>query len=66
MPTDKYNSIMAKATGLISSPFKVVWSQDASFHKLQWLHNACIMVLTKPTFVLPLHPIPGEDMRRIW
>ena len=35
MPLDKCNSIMAKATGLISSLFNITLSQDMPFRQLQ-------------------------------
>jgi len=42
MPSDKHNSIMAKATGLISSLFNIPSSGAATFHppqQLQCLHH---------------------------
>jgi len=51
MPSDKCNSITAKAIGLISSLFNVTSSQDVPFANC-CSFNAHIMVLPKLTFVL--------------
>jgi len=54
-PSDKRNSIMAIATGLISSLFNVTSSGDVPFcqlQQLQWFSSS--MVLPKITLVFPL------------
>jgi len=38
MPSDKHNSIMAKATGLISSLFNIASFEDVPFFQPQQLH----------------------------
>ena len=62
MPSDKRNSITAKAMGLISSLFNVASSRDVPFHQ----SNAHIVVLQKLTFFLLysfLHYRVGDDFQ---
>jgi len=57
MPSGKRNSIMAKATGLISSLFNVALSGDLSFRQpqqLQCLHHGS----TEAYLCSPLSSIP--------
>ena len=66
MPSDKRNSIIAIATGLISSLFNVALSQEVPSCQPQQLQSsAYIMVLPKLTFVLlcilPYHV--GDDLQ---
>jgi len=44
MPSDKRNSIMAIATGLISSLFNVTSSGDVPFHRSSSSSNASIEI----------------------
>ena len=57
MPSDKRNSIMAIATGLISSLFNVTLSQDVPFCQLQQLqcshHVFTINYLCSPLYSIP-------------
>jgi len=57
MPTDKHNSITAKAIGLISSLFNVASSRDVPFHQplqLQCSYGGS----TKAYLCSPLFSIP--------
>jgi len=70
MCSDKCNSIMAIATGLISSLFNVALSGDVPFANYSSSSIACIMVLPKLTFVLVCIPsfLPyrvGDDLRYV-
>ena len=54
MPLDKHNSemAMAMATGLISSPFNVILSQNVPFREpkmLQCIHHGAIFVFLIPS-----------------
>ena len=65
MPSDKCDSIMAKATGLISSLFNVASSQNVPFYRpqqqLQCLHHGSTKVnLCSP---LSLHYRVGDDLQ---
>ena len=58
MHSDKYNSVMAIARGLISSLFNVALSRDVPFHQpqqLQCLHNGSIKAhLCSPLYSISL------------
>ena len=57
MPSDKRNSITAKATGLISSLFNVASARDVPFRQLQQLqcicHGATFVLLKDPLYLFP-------------
>ena len=54
MPSNKRNSIMAIATGLISSLFNVASSRDVPFRQPQCSHHG----FTKNYLCSPLYSIP--------
>ena len=61
MVSNKRNSIMATATGLISSLFNVALSGDVPFANRSSF-NACIMFLPRLTFVIhSLFPYRIDD-----
>ena len=66
MPLDKHNSIMAKATGLISSLLNFTLSSDVSFcqpQQFQCLHHGSIEAYV-PLFSFALHAFyVGDNLR---
>ena len=63
MPSEKHNSILAKATGLISSLFNVALSQGMSFCQLQQFrclhHGSAKGYLCSPLCSIPFSTIYG-------
>ena len=51
MPSDKHNSITARATGLTFSPFDVALTQEVPFDIPHYTYNAFFMDLPVSSFV---------------
>ena len=73
MPSDKHNSIMTIATGLISSLIYITLSETCLFANRSSSSNACIMVLSKLIIDFPcvpfLFPLPhrwGFAVHTLW
>jgi len=62
MPSEKHNSIMAKATGLISSLFNVASSGDVPFHQPQQFASRSLLLFSFELYSF-IHCRIGDDLQ---